>query len=367
MFIVPAIGWDNGFGDDKIVGPAINKEGEFNDEIKEIAFPSIVTKKNGNNILRTNIFSGGFNLNNLMVETDNMVFYIGNIAVVQDTEGGLRSFEPDKFKNGIEVIKLLAGLALLYPNEEHVYIENLVVGLSLESINNFKSEIERYYSDKTYTFKVPGNKGRMNEKKVEINKCICIPQGVGAFFDKYLTIQNGKVKLSKEADNLKEIIYGLVDIGEKTTDFFVAKGITTVDGSGGVLPKGISDCFDRIGTELGNVPANIIQDVYKAKKERFKYGVFFTREQYMKICDKVFDEIAAEIANELLNKWKREIARIEVILLCGGGASVLKEYIEKYIQGDIELIVIDKPQFANVRGYYKFGIKESSKRRKKTT
>ena len=362
--IVRTVGWDNGFGDEKFMVEktvATDKPGGVKKVYETFSFPSTFYEISNDSVLRSWTFMEELSLNQLIIEYEGVTYGIGNYAIMQDAMGGSRNYSADKFREKTELIKLLAALAYAYPDESQIVVEKLMCGLSLESYKYHKADLEQHFSNRTFNFKVP-SKGVMKPVTVEIKIAKCIPQGLGAFYDRYLDFgPDGRIMVSQKNSALKDMRYGLVDIGEKTIDAFVAQGRDPIDRSEVVLKRGISDAFALAGKKLGNAPVNLVQQAYIQHKE----SLFWAGKRYYNIaelCEEAFEEIAKDIGQKLLANWKNHMERIEMVLLCGGGANAIDKYIKEMLPY-VEVVVMDEPQFSNVRGYYKLGALEDSVKR----
>lgn len=356
--IVRTVGWDNGFGDEKIM---VEKTVNGKKTWETFSFPSTFYEISNDSVLRSWTFMEELNLNQLIIEYEGITYGIGNYAITQDAMGGSRSYSAEKFKEKTELIKLLVGLAYAYPDESQIVVEKLMCGLSLESYKNNKTELEQHFTNRSYSYKVPA-KGVMKSVTVEVKAVKCIPQGLGAFYDRYLDFgPEGRIMVSQKNSALKDMRYGLVDIGEKTIDAFVAQGRDPIDRSEVVLKKGISDAFALAGKKCGNAPMNLVQQAFIQRKE----SLFWAGKRYyniVELCEEAFEEIAKDIGQKLLANWKNHMERIEMVLLCGGGSNAIDKYIKEMLPY-VEVVVMDDPQFSNVRGYYKLGALEDSVKR----
>ncbi|MCK8825499.1 ParM/StbA family protein [Fuchsiella alkaliacetigena] len=329
------VGFDNGYDYVKMVLGA--------DEGGKIKFPSMTYKPSGEN-LSTDVSNQDFGIDNMEIEFEGKEYYIGSYAVEQDPMGGEKNFTDDKFKSPSEIVKLLASISL-YIEEEEAKIDKLVLGLNIDSYKKFKDDIVEAFENKTFKFKIGSNK---EEIKLYIDEVMCIPQGIGAYYDQVLNYDGIAIN-----NDLLDSRYALTDLGGRTIDGFVAKGIEVIRNTDIGVNYGMSDAFREVASELGDeIPYNLIEQTYiKGKNKVFWKG----RDRSIDVlCKQAFNNLADKIYNQLVNKWDKQLNRVEFIMLCGGGSRYLGDILNDMF--NIEVKVIENPQFSNASGYYKLGV-----------
>jgi len=331
---VKMLAWDNGFDFDKFIA------GE-----KRVIFPSVIYKSEN---IKKNGFTMGkqnYKKDNMCIYMDNDKYFIGDKAIQQSPDGGSRNLTDDKFKNKTEIIKLLAGVKLLFNDisDNNIHIKNLQLGLSIKTYYKYKKDLINKFSEKVFDFRTSSDE----KFKISIDNVTCIPQGIGSYYDLLLDI-NGK-PVEPELLNQR---YGLIDIGGKTVDTFTADGTDPIEDSITHLDKGMTDGFKQASNMISNdIPFNLVEEEYIQGKEKIYYNEYH---DLVKPCETAFSNLADEIFNEIYNTWNRYLPRIEKIYLVGGGAKFLHDYFVEKFDKDIKLV--DDPQFSNVRGYYKIGM-----------
>jgi len=344
MKIFDVFSWDNGYASDNFVVGGSKEE--------RLVFPSVTYQPNSKNSI-FNITNGsmGFIRDRMILQHEGDEYFIGDYAIEQDGEAGDRKLVKDKFKQKTELIKLLAGAALLAPGEEVIKIKKLMVGLTIGTYRKYKDEIVNQYENKTFRYKVPTLENGSREVILDIEEVICIPQGVGAFYDLLLDFKGQPAN-----GELLQTRYGLIDIGGKTVDAFISQGDNPIRDSVTALSKGTSDSFKQVGEELDNAPYNLIEKAYLSGREE----VFWSG-NYHQITEKCKDSLrnlAHDIYNEVEVKWARQIDRVEFILVCGGGAEALTKYLKELFS--VKVDKVSNPQFANANGYFKLGVYSSN-------
>lgn len=339
MEYLEVVGWDNGFDYEKF---AVDGE--------QAKFPSVRhIPKQTEGILYDNTYE--FKKSKMIITYNDTTLFLGDYAIEQAGDGGKRNFTKNKFEDDTEVAKFLAGLTL-FSDDRKIDIEKLVLGLSLQTYHKYREDIVDFYKDRVFKFEIGGQ-----ERKVSINDVMCVPQGIGSYYNLILN-NSGKVK----DHGLLEKRYGLVDIGGNTLDGFVGTGLDPVDESQFGAGTGLSDAFKGVSKK---VPYTLIQHYYLKGNDTMEYGDVII-ESLQERCEEQFKLIAEEIYTQLRDGWNRQMDRIKLIVLTGGGANAIGGPLKKKIINKLgkDVKITDKPQFANVRGYYKLGVTEQNAKKK---
>ncbi|SHH68893.1 plasmid segregation protein ParM [Caloranaerobacter azorensis DSM 13643] len=202
----------------------------------------------------------------------------------------------------------------------------LAVGLPIATFGKLKEEFRRYFLRDNINFCWNGK-----EYKVNIKDCLVFPQGYSAF----LTIYN----------DFKDIQVLCCDIGGYTVDIFnVNKGGKLDIASAISLNRGVIKLFRNIQQEL------IKQDI-RITEEQI--------EEVLKGSNPVMlDETIVSLINSKAKQYTENLidelrefgyeTRINPIIFVGGGAMLLKRFIEQSNKvGYVEFL----DQYANCRGY----------------
>jgi hypothetical protein len=363
--LLDELAWDNGFGENKLFAK-VDETYEHNtvgEVYGTLAFPSYDCALPTNSILlgQSELDKGSISLNELMIDYHAKRYAIGRLAVTMNPKGAKQSFKADKFREESETVKLLAALAYLYPGASRIDISNLIVGLSLESFRNYKEEVEGHYCNE-YRYTVPTKSGQPREILVKIHNVTCRLQGIGAFYDKFMLMDAaGNIVPSEDADRLKRKRYGLVDVGSKTNDCFIAVGLKPIPGTEEVFDYGMSRAYAIVSKELEGCPEKMIEEKYFEYRKRgegtdvlFWKGREYQAPQIGTLCEAAFAVVGAEVAQRLAEKWTEQLDLLQLILLCGGGAqsgSFVEAFKAKF--SGIKVEIVAQPQFANVKGYLK--------------
>lgn len=321
------IGIDLGYGFVKV-----------SDGSKETVFPSIVGMGTD---LRFNSLLLNFKkpTDNLAITVDHKKYFVGDLAVRQSAIVS-RSMGRNRVEDINAKVLLLAGLALASENGEQKF--NVVTGLPVDYYQLYKEDWALLMQGTHAVRFSTGN----NEKPmlITIDKIQMIPQPLGTLYDRRLD-SDGNI-LDNDLANLK---IGIVDIGYKTSDLALAADLEFVGKQSISTETAMSTAYSII--------AQRIQEKYKVEKESYELdkvlesgmirvaGVPYDISEFKK---EAFTTLAEKIATEVNSIWdKREI---DMILLTGGGGKAIAEY---FLPRFPQAVLVNDPQFANVRGYLK--------------
>jgi plasmid segregation protein ParM len=201
----------------------------------------------------------------------------------------------------------------------------------------------------TLTYHSPD--GGQATKSIQIDQVQLLPQPMGSLLN-LLMNDDGKI-VDTELARQK---VGIVDIGFRTTDYTVIDRLRYVERSSRTMDSGIAKAYTVIANKLReNSGVNVeLYRLYRAVQK----GTIKMRGQgfnFSKIRDQIYTQLAATVAGDLDRIWSGDWD-IDTILLTGGGALELRDYLQPLITGNI-LAVADQndPRLANVWGYYKYG------------
>ncbi len=337
MKFFDSIGVDLGYSFVKMVYG--NNEGDY------LLYPSVyyVTYKSDDDFNYTSNFlpRNKYRKDKMIIDHNNVRYYIGEIAEKEE-RGGNKDFSEIKFDKPHEIAKLLAGIALI-SDDDLIQIEQLVLGLDISKYNTYKDQLINTFADKKFEF-------FKHRKKIEIkiNNAIAVPQGIGAYWDQVFDL-NGKIVNERFLSGR----YGLIDIGGRTVDGFIADESEPLRGTKIGFTSGLSEVFKEAVNELEiDIPFNILEKKYIEGQE----SVFWIDREYniREICENAIKRLAERIYTEVRYVWDRKIDRAKSILLCGGGAKLVGNHLVDLFNK--EVIVVTNPQFSNARGYYKAGL-----------
>lgn len=321
------VGIDLGYGFVKIL------EGE-----RELKFPSVVGVGGSLN------FSSGLSiksnpLDNLAIDIDKKTYFVGNMAV-KHSEIASRSLDQNRVEDINTKVLLLTSLGLLTQWEKQDF--NLVTGLPTGYYGGYKEDWnENLKGD--YKLVLSDGKNKQ-EKSFTIKNSNIIPQPFGTLYDRLLN-DFGKI----EDQELSEMTVGVVDIGFKTTDLAVASEMDFVEKLSSSTTTALSNAYRII--------ANKLREGYKVDKENYQLDKIIEKGEIRLAGKKhdlsdlkteVYSQVATKIATEIESQW--DYRDLDIILLTGGGGQALSEFLLPQFSN---MVLVNNPQFANVRGYQK--------------
>ncbi len=167
---------------------------------------------------------------------------------------------------------------------------------------------------------------------------VFIPQGVGAYID---FISNNPDYADKDTI--------VIDVGYYTLDVIYVSDGKFMSQASMSYPAGVEFLLSRICDEFVNKYGEFINpsiaETLLEKGEvsylgrKYKLDMESVLNSYLIEITKLVKEYATFLKN---NHFK--IQNIQAVILCGGGASYLKELTD-------DIIILPEPQFANARGY----------------
>lgn len=179
------------------------------------------------------------------------------------------------------------------------------------------------------------------EKKVRVSDAKVIAQGMGVLLDYF--IEGGSV--DEERKNETAIVF---DVGFYTTDVFLYRDGGIEEERSRSIEVGVSHLFEDILRWL-TVERGYPSVSLKEVERFFKRGYVKIKGEEVPIPRESFIKGWAEKLSDLLRFYERELYTYDTLILAGGGANFLgEEFFGR------KVIVPEKPEFANARGYYKY-------------
>src|SRR5262245_6619535 len=157
-----------------------------------------------------------------------------------------------------------------------------------------------------------------------------------------------------------DILQGVIDIGGRTTDLYVARGQKPRPANSKGFPMGVQAAAERFNvkfreafgytlsfdTRMTLLKQHVTHQPYRAIKE--KQSRTIPEDKIEAIIEISLREIGQEIATSVVASWDEILMEFEKILIVGGGAY----YFAKDIQERIKLASRTlKPEIANAQGY----------------
>jgi plasmid segregation protein ParM len=193
------------------------------------------------------------------------------------------------------------------------------------------------------------NRKGSNVLTVNVSKCFVVPQPMGTLADVAL---DGDGKWQDGAIATGRI--GVIDIGGKTTNLLHASELGAVDRETESVNLGGWNAVRAFAPKLEEYAPDAGYTDHEIQKMiidgHVKYG---GREVDLKLpLDEVLVPMAEQIVAKAKELWPGQGARLDTILLSGGGSALLADYIKAQID-HADIRVVPDGKFANARGYYK--------------
>lgn len=349
MSKVARVGVDVGFGFIK----AMNSKGD------SVEFPSVYKVKTGMSSLQSAIggINGDFSLTYAEIDShgnrkNEQSLYVGELALANNAK---RTWADKNAKMDADLVKKYVSVAVAHLAKDATEAD-VCVGLPMS-----------YYTDTKKQELVNILKGakiaiqfeREKEQVITLRNVFTFPQGGGAYYSSFLTI-DGKLKDKEIAKSSVAVI----DVGYRTVDFLVMgrtrKGTVMLDDCYGSLEEsGMNNVFNNIQVALQDqlreeVPLSIIEQAILWDNNKLSYRG--KKIDLSGALNKYSEELARDITNELKRRWKQVEATVDYVIIAGGGGEALFPYLKDAFHGTM---LADNSSFANVKGYLAVAAKAS--------
>lgn len=176
-----------------------------------------------------------------------------------------------------------------------------------------------------------------------------IPQPMGAFFSQFFD-EKGHVL----DDRLASGRVGVLDVGYYTTDLVTLDHLDIVDRQIASIECGVSTALEAIKRDLYDA-WQINLDLHRVEEavRRGKVMVFGEERDITKNRNQRLRELAGEIEGQAKTVWGNA-ADMDRILLAGGGAALLVDYLVFYRHAK----VVRDPAFAIAHGYFRHAVRK---------
>jgi len=216
-----------------------------------------------------------------------------------------------------------------------VGVSHLAVGLP---VGFYIAENREALSKALRSFEVNGDKKQFH---VEV-----FPQGVGILID-YRYDHNGQEIKDTDTNGI------IVDLGHFTIDVVpFERGVAVRDGSGMLEGEGISKACDELADHIqAETKVRLNEQETKDVFLKGKLPIYGKERDFSTVIRDIVEGYIEEVINTISSRWERRIQRADKLILAGGGAYYLKQYIPSRYKDLIH--IPDEPEFANARGFFK--------------
>ncbi len=188
------------------------------------------------------------------------------------------------------------------------------------------------------------------ERSVNVEKVIVLPQPMGAFFQH--AISKDLLLTMRNQTNL------IVDPGYYTFDWLFSAGMTPVDVRSDSANRGVSAILEIMAHEV------IMQEKFDANEStliRMLEAHYMTGVPFVPFGVNIdmpkYEAHAASVINDAVAAMAHKVgdgADIHNILLAGGGAKFFKAALEKQFPRH-KVLIMTEPVYSNVRGFHMAG------------
>ncbi|PLX89143.1 MAG: hypothetical protein C0618_01965 [Desulfuromonas sp.] len=283
----------------------------------------------------------------LHLEFDGTSHFVGELA---ERQSNVRFFTLDQGQFVSRFALPLALTAVGRLASSHVPV-NLMTGLPIGHYRQHKTEFARMLTGK-HAITMVGRDGSREEKTININKVLVVPQPFGSLFGTMLT-EEGKLK---DRRFLQDKI-GVIDIGFRTCDYTVSDKMRYSERGSRTTESGIARGFNIIASKLRE-KSGVNVELYRLYDAVEKGSIKIRGQEFdlKSLTEQVFKQLATTIANEVDRLWADDWD-MDAMIITGGGGKVLEPYLRSQLTGEI----LPSPEqnedqrYRNVRGYAKYG------------
>jgi len=178
----------------------------------------------------------------------------------------------------------------------------------------------------------------------QVNSCTVIPQPFGTLFAVAMDNQGRPVEMKYHGN------VGIIDIGGKTTNILSVKRLGEIGHETASINAGTWNVVRQLKSWLSNhYPDLDLRDheiIEAITSRQIKY--YGDPVDLTDIVKESLEHMASEIIAEGTQLWNGA-ARLDAVLVTGGGAHLLGAYIERHFRATI----VNEPVWANAVGYWK--------------
>ena len=282
----------------------------------------------------------------IALEVDGRMFFVGEQAEVQSASA---SQTLDVTRTGSAEQKALfyaVASDLVKTNADQVAV---VTGLPVGDFDARNKALLRGMLQGEHVVKCQGKRTR----RFEVTNVYTVPQAMGSLFALVLD-RHGKLV---DAD-LASGRVGVVDVGTLTTNYILVDRLRYVEHGSDSTTSGMAETLGKVAKDLKREHnldwALQLGKVDQAVRARV-VEVFGKSEDIADIVDPHLEALADTIISKARSLWGAG-ADLKAVIVTGGGSLELAPYVRKAYPHT--QTVGDDPQFANVTGYLRAGLRK---------
>jgi hypothetical protein len=266
--------------------------------------------------------------------------YLAGYGALKYTSNARLTLKADKSNSDTNVVKFLAAAGALGVQGD----VSVVTGIPIFQYQTQKDALMASLMG-AFVFQYNGQPYRIEVKNVKV-----IPQGAGVYYS--LVIEDGKIV----RQDLAVSRVAIVDCGSNNTNIISMEQAKYDARTSGTLGTGVWAIFSELQRRINEK----YQVFYKLTEVETlaKMGYMDLYSQHI-LLDDVIRQSVEPVAQELIEGFTAIVGDYRKltggIVLAGGGACLMKKHFAQEFGEDI-ITVADDPEFANVNGYYQYGL-----------
>jgi len=228
---------------------------------------------------------------------------------------------------------------------------NLVCGLPLADYGRDRARLRDRLLG-VHQFTREGRRGQ----SLTVETARVVPQAWGAVLARMLD-DRGRIV---EPELAKEKV-AVLDIGGHTVNYLSVDGLADIPSETQGTERGawnvvraVRDWFDHAHSGLNRLSDHSIMQAI-VSRETWDQG---ERVDLSPVVKEIVDSIGQEIVDTAAQYWGQGAATFRRVIVCGGGAHLWADHIRRAFR---QAVVLDAPEFANARGFYRFAANQARK------
>ncbi|MCP5101143.1 MAG: ParM/StbA family protein [Chloroflexi bacterium] len=314
------IGLDIGYNSTKVMGKGGN----------EFVFPSVVgTPERAS-------FSLNGNKEFLITLSDNSEAMVGQAAIMQSVFASRRE-DRDWIDSREYYTLAMAAISEVTKASGDI---SIVTGLPVA-----------YYQDKEKLQDILMGEHRIKRdsrrwQTINVTAVRVVPQPFGTVLS--VALHNSGAALT---NNYVKGNIGVIDIGGKTTNILSVYRLTEVSRETTSVNLGAWNAVRQMRTYFTREFPDLELRDHEVNQAMIQRSTNYFGDSYdlTDVVDSVVTPMAEQVIAQASQLWGKA-ARLDAILIAGGGAHLLGEYVQGYFK---HAQILEKPQFANVTGFWK--------------
>lgn len=281
-----------------------------------------------------------------LVNVNNRRYEVGHAVALAGTSQQESEVLDQEFAlSDAYMARAYGALSYMLPSLKGGVIDHLVMGLPLNTISKFGGDVAKRFTGEHIV--------NASGARIAVKECTVWPQPLGA----YMTF----MAEHKKTFPMKSAPMALVvDPGYNTVDWFVCKGMSASESRSNAVLRGMSTVLRAIADKIiKNTKTDAsTSELVRKLDEAMRTGAPFTMHGKEKDLTPFMDAglgIVEEAAQAIKNSVGSGVD-IDVIVIAGGGAKLYAGAIASKFPNH-EVIALDHPSFANVRGFQLIGEK----------